>query len=95
MFCMLLRKHLEGSFIENIEQIGLERIIKFYIHTKNEVGDESIKILIVEIMGRHSNILLVDEEKNMILDSIKHVSPVVNRHRTILPDYQYIDRPRK
>ncbi|HHY74570.1 MAG TPA: fibronectin/fibrinogen-binding protein [Bacillus bacterium] len=93
MFCMLLRKHLEGSFIEKIEQDGLERIIKFYVRTKNEIGDESIKILIVEIMGRHSNILLIDEEKNIIIDSIKHVSPAINRHRTVLPGYEYMAPP--
>ncbi|WP_458413951.1 Rqc2 family fibronectin-binding protein [Schinkia sp. CFF1] len=93
MFCMLLRKHLEGSFIEKIEQVGLERIIKFTIRTKNEIGDESVKVLIVEIMGRHSNILLVDQEKNMIMDSIKHVSPVVNRHRTIMPGHEYVAPP--
>lgn len=93
MFCMLLRKHLEGSFIEKIEQVGLERIIKFTIRTKNEIGDESVKILIVEIMGRHSNILLVDLEKNMIMDSIKHVSPAVNRHRTIMPGHEYVAPP--
>lgn len=93
MFCMLLRKHLEGSFIEKIEQDGLERIIKFYVRTKNEIGDESIKILIVEIMGRHSNVLLVDQEKNIIMDSIKHVSPAVNRHRTVLPGHEYIAPP--
>lgn len=92
-FCMLLRKHLEGSFIEKIEQDGLERIIKFYIRTKNEIGDESIIILIVEIMGRHSNILLVDQEKNIIMDSIKHVSAAVNRHRTILPGSEYVSPP--
>lgn len=93
MFCMLLRKHLEGSFIEKIEQDGLERIIKFHVRTKNEIGDESIKILIVEIMGRHSNIILVDQGKNMIMDSIKHVPPAVNRHRTLHPGYQYVAPP--
>lgn len=93
MFCMLLRKHLEGSFIEKIEQDGLERIIKFHVRTKNEIGDESLKVLIIEIMGRHSNIILVDQEKNIIMDSIKHVSSAVNRHRTILPGYEYIAPP--
>lgn len=93
MFCMLLRKHLEGGFIEKIEQIGLERIIRLSIRTRNEIGDEAIKVVIMEIMGRHSNIILVDEERNMIIDSIKHVSPAVNRHRTVLPGYEYINPP--
>ncbi|NSL51239.1 Rqc2 family fibronectin-binding protein [Calidifontibacillus erzurumensis] len=95
MFCMLLRKHLEGSIIEKIEQDTFERVIKFYIRTKNEIGDVSLKLLIVEIMGKHSNIMLVDHEKNMIIDSIKHVSSAVNRHRTILPGFEYVAPPKQ
>lgn len=93
MFCMLLRKHLEGSSIENIEQLDLERIIIFHIQSRNEIGDFSYKQLIVEIMGRHSNIILVDKERNMILDSIKHIPPAVNRHRAVLPGVQYKSPP--
>ncbi len=93
MFCMLLRKHLEGSFIENIRQVDMDRIIIFDIRGRNELGDVSLKQLIIEIMGRHSNIILVDTDKQIILDSIKHVSPVVNRHRTVLPGYAYVAPP--
>ncbi|MFC4320241.1 Rqc2 family fibronectin-binding protein [Litchfieldia salsa] len=93
MFCMLLRKHLEGGMIENIEQMELDRIIVFTIKSRNEIGDESYKQLIVEIMGRHSNIILVDKDKQVILDSIKHVSPAVNRHRTIMPGQGYVAPP--
>ncbi|MEH7386669.1 NFACT RNA binding domain-containing protein [Bacillus sp. JJ1521] len=93
MFCMLLRKHLEGSIIENIRQIDMDRIIIFDIRGRNELGDVSLKQLIIEIMGRHSNIILVDTEKRIILDSIKHVSPAVNRHRTVLPGYTYVAPP--
>ncbi|MFT8320877.1 MAG: NFACT RNA binding domain-containing protein [Bacillus sp. (in: firmicutes)] len=89
MFCMLLRKHLEGYFIENIYQIGNDRIIVLEIRGRNEIGDTSYKKLMIEIMGRHSNIILVDQEKNTILDSIKHVSYAVNSHRAILPGYEY------
>ncbi|MGP7817568.1 Rqc2 family fibronectin-binding protein [Niallia sp. 01092] len=89
MFCMLLRKHLEGYFIENIYQIGNDRIIVLEIRGRNEIGDISYKKLMIEIMGRHSNIILVDQEKNTILDSIKHVSYAVNSHRAILPGYEY------
>ncbi|TFE03549.1 NFACT RNA binding domain-containing protein [Jeotgalibacillus sp. R-1-5s-1] len=85
MFCMLLRKHLEGSIIESIEQKEMERIILIEVKGRNEIGDVSYKQLIVEIMGRHSNIILVDKERNMILDSIKHLNPSVNRARTIMP----------
>lgn len=93
MFCMLLRKHLEGSIIENIRQVDMDRIIIFDIKGRNELGDVSFKQLIVEIMGRHSNIILVDTEKQTILDSIKHVSLAVNRHRTVLPGYTYVFPP--
>ncbi|WP_010282583.1 Rqc2 family fibronectin-binding protein [Bacillus timonensis] len=93
MFCMLLRKHLEGSIIEAIRQVDKDRIIIFDIKGRNELGDVSYKQLIIEIMGRHSNIILVDTEKQTILDSIKHISPAVNRHRTVLPGYMYVSPP--
>ncbi|WAA10652.1 Rqc2 family fibronectin-binding protein [Fervidibacillus albus] len=89
MFCMLLRKHLEGFFIEKIEQKGLDRIIEFRIKGRNEIGDISYKQLIVEIMGKHSNIVLVDEQKQTIIDCIKHVSHSVNRYRALLPGHSY------
>ncbi|MEI4802665.1 NFACT RNA binding domain-containing protein [Bacillus sp. FJAT-51639] len=93
MFCMLLRKHLEGGFIEKIEQIDLERMIRVTIRSRNEIGDESLKTLIIEIMGRHSNIILVDSKTNIILDSLKHVSLAVNRHRTVYAGSEYIAPP--
>ncbi|MYL48766.1 DUF814 domain-containing protein [Halobacillus litoralis] len=89
MLCMLLRKHLIGGFIERIEQVDMERIVKFHIRTRNEVGDETMKTLIIEVMGKHSNILLVDEEEGHMLDSIKHLPPSQNRHRTIMPGQPY------
>lgn len=93
MFCMLLRKHLEGAVLERIEQSGLDRIVIFHIKGRDEIGDISKKQLIVEIMGRHSNIVLVDEETKQILDSIKHVPAAVNSYRTILPGTDYIFPP--
>lgn len=93
MFCMLLRKHLEGHILEDIYQSGLDRILIFNIKGRNEIGDISYKKLIVEIMGRHSNIILVDQIKNMILDSIKHVPSAVNTHRIVLPGHEYINPP--
>ncbi|ASS93288.1 Rqc2 family fibronectin-binding protein [Peribacillus simplex] len=89
MFCMLLRKHLEGYTIEDIYQYELDRMIIFEVKGRNELGDVSQKQLIIEIMGRHSNIVLVDKERNMILDSIKHVSHAVNSYRAILPGQEY------
>jgi predicted ribosome quality control (RQC) complex YloA/Tae2 family protein len=93
MFCMLLRKHLEGYIIEDIHQVGLDRMIVFEVKGRNEIGDLSYKQLIVEIMGRHSNIVLVDKGRNMILDSIKHVSFAMNTHRAIQPGQEYIMPP--
>ncbi|MGD7051952.1 Rqc2 family fibronectin-binding protein [Sutcliffiella horikoshii] len=93
MFCMLLRKHLEGSIITQIHQIEMDRIIVFDVKARNEIGDVSYKQLIVEIMGRHSNIIFVDKEKQMILDSIKHVPMAQNRHRSLTPGQTYVLPP--
>lgn len=93
MFCMLLRKHLEGYILEEIYQPNMDRMIIFEVKGRNEIGDLSYKQLIVEIMGRHSNITLVDRQRNIILDSIKHVSFAVNSHRALLPGQTYIFPP--
>ncbi|MDG5788253.1 NFACT RNA binding domain-containing protein [Evansella sp. AB-P1] len=93
MFCMLLRKHLEGSILENIEQKGLERIVTFSFKGKNELGDVSYKTLIIELMGRHSNILFINQDDNKIIDSIKHIPPSLSSYRTVLPGQLYKDPP--
>lgn len=92
MFCMFLRKHLEGGIIYNIEQINQDRIIKFTIRHMNELGDQMIKFLYIEIMGKHSNLILTDAN-HRILDTIKHISPLVNRYRSLQPGAQYILPP--
>ncbi len=90
-FCMLLRKHLQGGRITEITQKGSERIIEISLETLNELGFTMSKKLIFEIMGKHSNIVLVDIASGKIIDSIKRVSFDVNRVRQILPGmiYQY------
>lgn len=93
MFCMLLRKHLEGGFIDQVEQIGMDRMMVFHIRSRNEIGDTLTRKLMVEIMGRHSNIVLTDGEKDVIIDSLKHLSPAMNSYRTVLPGYDYILPP--
>lgn len=93
MFCMLLRKHLEGYIVEDLHQVEVDRILIIEVKGRNELGDISYKQLIVEIMGRHSNIILVDKNRNIILDSIKHVSYALNTHRAILPGQAYISPP--
>lgn len=92
-FCMLLRKHLEGGIIQSIRQVGMERMIHVEIKSKNELGDEHVKRLVIELMGRHSNIILVDPKRNIILDSIHHVSHAINQHRAVLPGRPYVAPP--
>lgn len=93
MFCMHLRKYIQGGLIENIEQNELERIITFHIQSRNEFGDRTTIYLIMELMGRHSNVLLVNENKEQIIDCMKHIPAYQNRHRTILPGQPYIAPP--
>ncbi len=88
MFCMLLRKHLTAGRIVDIVQPNFERIVELHIQSKNELGDIENKILILEIMGRHSNLILTTQNF-MILDSIKHISHDKSRVRKILPGYMY------
>lgn len=87
-FCMLLRKHINNGRIISVTQPGLERILDFQIQHLDELGDIRQKHLIVELMGKHSNIIFCDEN-NMILDSIKHVSSVMSSVRQVLPGKQY------
>ena len=83
-FCMLLRKHIQNGRIISIIQPGLERIVIFTVEHLDELGDLRRKKLIVEIMGKHSNIIFCDEN-DMILDSIKHISGLVSSVREVLP----------
>lgn len=87
-FCMLLRKHIGSGKIIAIEQPGMERIIRFTIEHLNELGDLCTKYLIVEIMGKHSNIIFCNEE-DQIIDSIKHVSAHMSSVREVLPGCPY------
>ncbi len=87
-FCMLLRKHLQNGRITAISQPGLERIIHIDIEHLDELGDLRRKTLIIELMGKHSNIIFVNED-NMILDSIKHISGMVSSVREVLPGRTY------
>lgn len=93
MFCMILRKHLEGGKILNLEQIGLERIVQITVQNYNEYGDLATLQLYLEIMGKHSNLILVDPSKQIILDGIKRYSHAVSRHREVLPGRTYIVPP--
>ncbi len=87
-FCMLLRKHLGGGRIVDVSQPSLERILHFHIEHLDEMGDLCRKTLIVELMGKHSNLIFCKED-GMILDSIKHVSLAVSSIREVLPGRTY------
>ena len=87
--CMLLRKHLIGGRITNIEQKDSERIVEINIATINELGFSVSKALIFEIMGKHSNIILIDTNSRKIIDSIKRVSLDESRVRQVLPGKEY------
>lgn len=92
LFCMVLRKHIQSGKLIRIEQPNFERIVNIYIESMNEMGDYSIKKLVLEIMGRHSNLILVDED-GTILDSIKHIGHDKSSVREVLPGRQYFMPP--
>lgn len=93
MFCMLMRKHCEGGTIESISQVGMERIIIINIKTRDELGDVSAKKIIIELMGRHSNIILTDLDSSTIIDGIHHVTPSISSYRIVMPGFQYTQPP--
>lgn len=93
MFCMLLRKHLGGAIIEDIVQTDLERIVSIEVRGLNEIGDQENKTLVLEIMGRHSNVVLLNEDKSTIINCLKHVPPFQNRYRSLIPGAPYIQPP--
>ncbi len=92
-FCMLLRKYLQNGKITAITQPGLERILRFEVEHLNEMGDLCHHVLVIELMGKHSNIILLDTvesgENEVILDSIKHISQMVSSVREVLPGRPY------
>ncbi|WP_315114476.1 NFACT RNA binding domain-containing protein [uncultured Clostridium sp.] len=93
MFCMLLRKHLNSSRLVNIRQLNTDRVIFLDFESKDELGFNSIYTLVIEIMGKHSNITLIRERDNIIMDSIKHVTPNMNSFRSLYPGIPYVFPP--
>ena len=91
-FCMLLRKHISNGRIVEVSQPGMERIIEIRIEHLNELGDLCAKKLVIEIMGKHSNIIFLDDT-GMIIDSIKHISNQVSSVREVLPGRTYMVPP--
>ncbi|RRN51605.1 NFACT family protein [Streptococcus suis] len=92
-FTMILRKYLQGAIIEEIRQLDNDRILEFSVSNKDEIGDHIQATLMVEIMGKHSNIILVDKSEQRIIEAIKHVGFSQNSYRTILPGSTYIRPP--
>ncbi len=88
MFLMILRKHIAGGKITRVETVDFDRILIIYVESLNELGDLSEKKLIIEIMGKHSNIILVND-KDVILDSIKRINHSISRVREVLPNKAY------
>ncbi|HEN7902652.1 Rqc2 family fibronectin-binding protein [Streptococcus agalactiae] len=93
-FTMIMRKYLQGAVIETIQQIENDRILEIIVSNKNEIGDHIKATLVVEIMGKHSNIILIDKNEHKIIESIKHVGFSQNSYRTILPGSTYIAPPK-
>lgn len=87
-FCMLLRKHIQNGKITSVTQPGLERVIRIGIEHMDEMGDMKEKFLVIELMGKYSNIIFVNGEEK-IIDSIKHISESVSSVRTVLPGRDY------
>ncbi len=89
MFCMLLRKYLLGGKIIDIQQMSSDRILTIDFESTDELGFDSIYSLIIEIMGRHSNITLVRKRDGIVMDSIKHITPDINSYRSLYPGIKY------
>ncbi|MBE6067882.1 MAG: fibronectin/fibrinogen-binding protein [Clostridium lundense] len=93
MFCMLLRKYLTSSRIVDVRQLESDRVLFLDFQSKDEFGFDSIYTLVIEIMGRHSNVTLVRAKDNMIMDSIKHVTPDINSIRCLYPGIRFVYPP--
>jgi predicted ribosome quality control (RQC) complex YloA/Tae2 family protein len=87
-FCMVLRKHIEGLFISRLEQVGFDRVLRLHLQAP---GQEE-RILVLEIMGKHSNLILIDFQER-ILGAAKHIGPSTSRYRQVAPGKQYIPPP--
>lgn len=94
-FTMTMRKYLDGAILEEIDQVGNDRIIRLTFNTRDELGDSQRLVLVSEIMARHSNISLVNEKTGKIIDTIKHVGSDQNRVRLLLPGATFVMPPKQ
>ncbi|WP_165209614.1 NFACT family protein [Streptococcus tangpeifui] len=93
-YTMIMRKYLQGAVIEDLQQLENDRVLELTISNKNEIGDQVRVTLMVEIMGKHSNIILLDKAEGKIIEAIKHIGFSQNSYRTILPGSTYITPPK-
>lgn len=93
MFCMLLRKHLEGSRVLRVEQVGLERVVQIVTSGRDELGDPIERVLVAELTGKHSNVILLDRPDGMILGSLRTVTSTMSRERQVYAGLPYDPPP--
>lgn len=93
LFCMVMRKHLESGRIISISQQKLERVLEINCEVVDELGEKAFRKIIIEIMGKHSNILLIDPAQNKIIDAIQRVPASISRYRQVLPGLPYLSPP--
>ncbi|MFD0897255.1 NFACT RNA binding domain-containing protein [Loigolactobacillus binensis] len=94
-FTMTLRKYLDGAIISSLKQIDNDRVVHLTFTARNEIGDQENLVLIIEMMGRHSNIILLNQADQRIIDTIRHVAHDQNRYRLLLPGATYITPPQQ
>ena len=94
VFCMVLRKYLNTAVLKNISQLHNDRILMLDFESTDDLGFNSIYTLIIEIMGRHSNITLVRARDGIVMDCIKHITPDINSYRVLYPGIEYIYPPK-
>ncbi|GMA47154.1 hypothetical protein GCM10025854_14040 [Tetragenococcus muriaticus] len=94
-FALMLRKYLEGAHLQSIEQVKNDRIVYFTFSHRDELGDLENIVLVAELMGRHSTILLLNQSNGKILDAVKHIGLSQNTYRTLLPGAKYIAPPQQ
>ncbi|QMU07675.1 NFACT RNA binding domain-containing protein [Levilactobacillus suantsaii] len=94
-YTMILRKYLQGAILKGVTQAANDRVVHLHFTSRNELGDQQELLLIIEIMARHSNVILVEQSSGKILDAIKHVGSDQNRYRLLLPGAQYITPPKQ
>ncbi|MFB9770475.1 NFACT RNA binding domain-containing protein [Lactiplantibacillus modestisalitolerans] len=94
-FAMMMRKYLQGAIVTDVRQVDNDRVVHLTLTARNELGDAEQLTLIIEIMARHSNVILVDHQTGRILDAIKRIGSDQNRYRLLLPGATYIEPPKQ